>query len=60
MRHLYAPLPQAVAGAGMWWGREIVICAHTPRAWKIADAMRANGAPEPTVLSPDAGFDWSL
>lgn len=60
VRHLYAPLPQAVAGAGMWWGREIVICAHTPRALKIADAMRAHGAPEPTVLSPDAGFDWSL
>lgn len=60
VRHLYAPLAQAVAGAGIWWGRQIVICAHDERAQEVAGAMRAHGAPEPVVLAPDAGFDWSL
>lgn len=48
VRHLHLPLAQAVAGAGVWWGRDVLISSQ--RAEEIAEAMRANGAPEPQIL----------
>lgn len=57
VRHLYAPLEQAVSGAGVWWGRDIVVCGPADRAGALASAMRANGAPEVTVLAHDAGLE---
>lgn len=57
VRHFSAPLVQAVSGAGVWWGRDIVVCAAAKRAEEIAGAMRGNGAPEVTVLAHDVGLE---
>lgn len=59
VRRLFAPLEQAVAGAGVWWGREIVVCGANERARAIAQAMRANGASEIAVLAHDAELEFS-
>lgn len=53
---LWVPLPLLVAGPGMWWGRDIVLCAADARTKELREALLNSGAPGAsiTVIAHDA------
>ena len=53
-----ASLEQVASGAGMWWGREVIVCAAQRRAAKLAAAMEAAGAQDVQTVAPDAAPEW--
>ena len=53
-----APLEQVVSGAGMWWGREVIVCANEERAVSLAAALEVAGAHNVQTVSPDAAPEW--
>lgn len=53
-----APLEQVVSGAGMWWGREVIVCANEERAVSLAAALEVAGARDVQTVAPDAAPEW--
>ncbi|MBA1837851.1 hypothetical protein GC584_06370 [Corynebacterium sp. zg912] len=53
-----ATLEQVVSGAGMWWGRAVIICASQKRAASIAASLHAAGADNVQVVAYDAPAGW--
>lgn len=53
-----APLEQVVSGAGMWWGREVIVCAAHERAAALAAALEVAGARDVQTVAPDAAPEW--
>ena len=53
-----APLEQVVSGAGMWWGREVIVCAQQERAVSLATALEVAGAQDVQTVAPDAASEW--
>ena len=53
-----APLEQVVSGAGMWWGREVIVCANEERAVSLASALEVAGARDVQTIAPDASPEW--
>ena len=53
-----APLEQVVSGAGMWWGREVIMCANEERAVSLAAALEVAGARDVQTVAPDAAPEW--
>ena len=52
------PLEQVVSGAGMWWGREVIVCANEERAVSLAAALEVAGARDVQTVAPDAAPEW--
>lgn len=50
------PLEQVVSGAGMWWGRDVIVCAGEERASRLRDAV--DGAKNVQVIAHDAVPEW--
>ena len=53
-----APLEQVVSGAGMWWGRGVIVCANEERAVSLAAALEVAGARDVQTVAPDAAPEW--
>lgn len=53
-----APLEQVVSGVGMWWGREVIVCAQEERAVSLAAALEVAGARDVQIVAPDAAPEW--
>lgn len=53
-----ASLEQVASGAGMWRGREVIVCAAQKRAAKLAAALEAAGAQDVQTVAPDAAPEW--
>ena len=53
---LGAPLERVVSGAGMWWGRDVIVCAGEERAARLRDAL--DGAENVQVIAHDAVPEW--
>ena len=53
-----APLEQVVSGAGMWWGRGVIVCANEERAVSLAAALEVAGAHNVQTVAPDAAPEW--
>lgn len=53
-----APLEQVVAGAGMWWQREVIVCADAERASSLASSLEMAGARDVQVIAHDAAPEW--
>ena len=53
-----APLEQVVSGVGMWWGREVIVCAQEERAVSLAAALEVAGARDVQTVAPDAAPEW--
>ena len=53
---LGAPLERVISGAGMWWGRDVIVCAGEDRAAQLSDAV--NGAANVQVIAHDAVPEW--
>lgn len=55
---LGASLEQVVSGPGMWWGRDVIVCADQARAAAITDALEEAGAEGVQVIAHDATPEW--
>ena len=55
---LGASLEQVVSGPGMWWGRDVIVCADEVRAATITAALREAGAENVQVIAHDATPEW--
>ena len=53
-----ASLEQVASGAGMWWGREVIVCANEERAVSLAAALEVAGARDVQTVAPDAAPEW--
>ena len=53
-----ASLEQVASGAGMWWGREVIVCAAQERAVSLATALKVAGAQDVQTVAPDAAPEW--
>ena len=53
-----ASLEQVASGVGMWWGREVVVCAQQERAVSLAAALEVAGAQDVQTVAPDAAPEW--
>ena len=53
-----ASLEQVASGAGMWWGREVIVCAQQERAVSLATALEVAGAQDVQTVAPDAAPEW--
>lgn len=53
---LGAPLERVVSGAGMWWGRDVIVCTGEDRATQLSDAV--DGAKNVQVIAHDAVPEW--
>ena len=53
-----ASLEQVASGAGMWWGREVIVCAQQERAVSLAAALKVAGAQDVQTVAPDAAPEW--
>lgn len=53
-----ASLEQVASGAGMWWGREVIVCAQQERAVSLAAALESAGAQDVQTVAPDAAPEW--
>lgn len=53
-----ATLEQVISGAGMWWGRSVIVCAGRERADSLTASLRAAGAENIHVIAHDASADW--
>ena len=53
-----ASLEQVVSGVGMWWGREVIVCAQEERAVSLAAALEVAGARDVQIVAPDAAPEW--
>ena len=53
-----ASLEQVASGAGMWWGREVIVCAAQERAVSLATALEVAGAQDVQTVAPDAAPEW--
>lgn len=53
-----ASLEQVASGAGMWWGREVIVCAQQERAVSLAAALEVAGAQNVQTVAPDAAPEW--
>ena len=53
-----ASLEQVASGAGMWWGREVIVCANEERAVSRAAALEVAGARDVQTVAPDAAPEW--
>lgn len=53
-----ASLEQVASGAGMWWGREVIVCAQQERAVSLAAALEVAGAQDVQTVAPDAAPEW--
>ncbi|MCG7295682.1 hypothetical protein MHJ86_02195 [Corynebacterium afermentans] len=51
-------LEQVASGAGMWWGREVIVCAQQERAVSLATALEVAGAQDVQTVVPDAAPEW--
>lgn len=51
-------LEQVVSGTGMWWGREVIVCAQQERAVSLATALEVAGAQNVQTVVPDAAPEW--
>ncbi|GAA1166124.1 FMN reductase [Corynebacterium glaucum] len=63
LNHVWAPLSAFLAGAGTWWGREVVLCGTKARTDELVRSLHAAGAERAqngiTVVAHDAQFDWT-
>lgn len=55
---LGVPLEQVVSGPGMWWGRDVIVCADQARAAAITGALEEAGAENVQVIAHDATPEW--
>ena len=53
-----ASLEQVASGVGMWWGREVIMCAQQERAVSLAAALEVAGAQDVQTVAPDAVPEW--
>ena len=53
-----ASLEQVASGVGMWWGREVIVCAQQERAVSLAAALEVAGAQDVQTVAPDAVPEW--
>ncbi|GAA3523225.1 hypothetical protein NUW87_06475 [Corynebacterium pilbarense] len=53
-----ASLEQVASGTGMWWGREVIVCAQQERAMSLATALEVAGAQDVQTVVPDAAPEW--
>ena len=53
-----ASLEQVASGVGMWWGREVIVCAQQERAVSLAAALEVAGAQNVQTVAPDAVPEW--
>ena len=53
-----ASLERVASGVGMWWGREVIVCAQQERAVSLAAALEVAGAQDVQTVAPDAVPEW--